>query len=50
MKQQECDHFWELDLKTLKEDKPTFVCMFCGKKKKDMIPVLDLNEIIKKVN
>jgi hypothetical protein len=49
-KEIKCDHFWEIDLSTLKDDVPTFICMFCGKKKKDMIPVLNLNEITKNIN
>jgi len=38
----ECDHFWEVDLSTLKNEQSTFICMYCGEKKKDDIPIINL--------
>jgi hypothetical protein len=43
MNNKECNHFWEIDISTISHKKPTWICMNCGKKKKDTIPILDLD-------
>ena len=39
-----CDHFWELDISTLKEEElPKWECIYCHITKRDSIPILDLD-------
>ncbi len=40
-----CDHFWELNIESLKDETPEWTCMNCGIKKRDEIPILDLDEL-----
>ena len=39
-----CDHFWELDISTLKDDLPKWECIYCHITKRDAIPILNLDE------
>lgn len=41
MTENNCGHFWELNIESLKDEIPEWECMNCGTKKRDKIPVLD---------
>ena len=45
-----CKHFWKLDLTTLEDEKPTWICMNCDAKKKDGILILDFDKFINNGN
>jgi hypothetical protein len=44
MEDNNCDHFWELDMSTLHDELPKWECIYCGITKRDAIPVLNLDE------
>jgi hypothetical protein len=45
----ECDHFWEIEFPVKNWNHPVWRCMKCDKKKKEAVPILDLNKAPKPV-
>lgn len=50
MAKENCDHFWEIDFPVKDWNKPTWVCMHCGKEKKESIPILDIGKVAKRAS